>query len=667
MNRDKKKRLHRIAEHAKLRRERRAETVTGKIAITHSGFGFVTLPEDENGEKPQDVFIPPQFTGDAMDGDEVKVALLPPRESRPDDRDKGPAGKVVEVIARGREELVGELLAGHRVRPLNKRMPDEIELSGARIGAKRGDWVKIRLLGREEGTWRGSIKKVLGRAGVIGADLDAIMAEYNLASPYSAEDDGEAADIAPREITREDHTSALTLTIDPFDAKDFDDALSIAPGKNNSEVVIGVHISDVAAFIVPKSKFDKQAEKRSFSCYLPGRTLPMLPKSLTAKISLQAGVDSRAHTVFVTVEKKTGKVLSFRRCHTLIRVDHRLNYEEVQEFLDHGKAPADWSDGLRAELQLLLDVTRKMRKFRKESEGFIDLDLPEVRVLCSEADNKILGMVSKTPRESEQLVEECMLAANSAVGIELGEKSVAGVFRVHPAPEPEKIEEFSEIMRDSFGLVPGDLTERKNCNKFLAELPDDPRRPVILSLMLRSMARAYYLEKPALHFGLGKGRYVHFTSPIRRYPDLAVHQQLWNYDTGVRTRTVATMARVAADCTAKEENNDNAYFAANDRLKLRYLEERLDAGEENFYEGVIVKVVANGLQVDIRALGMYGFVERERLPGEYRRSEHGFRQERGKSGYKPGDFIYLRLSSIDFARGSALFVPAGLATGGGGR
>lgn len=256
-----------------------------------------------------------------------------------------------------------------------------------------------------------------------------------------------------------------------------------------------------------------------------------------------------------------------------------------------------------------------------------------------------------------------MLAANSAVGIELGQKSVAGIYRVHPAPDPEKIAEFTAIMEESFGLTPGDLTERKACNAFLASLPDDPRRPVILSLLLRSMPRAYYLEKPALHFGLGKGRYVHFTSPIRRYPDLIVHQQLWNLDTKSRTRTVSTMARVAADCSMKEENNDAAYFAANDRLKLRYLEEKLDAGGENFYEGVIVKVVSGGLQVDIRELGMYGFVERERLPGEYRRSDFGFREERGHKKYKPGDFIYLRLSRIDFARGSALFVPAGLTQG----
>lgn len=660
MKKEKKKRLHRIAERVKLRHERRQETVIGKITVTHSGFGFVALPENEKGEKPEDVFIPAQFVGDAMDGDEVKVAILPPRPERPGDGEKGPAGKVIEVLNREREELVGELLAGHRVRPLNKRMPDEIEISGARNGAKRGDWVRVKLLGHEDGVWRGTIRKVLGRAGVIAADLDAVIAEYGLAPAYSDSDNLEAEKIEPRDIGREDHTDALTVTIDPFDAKDFDDALSIAPGENDSEVVIGVHISDVAAFISPKSKFDKQAEKRAFSCYLPGRTLPMLPKALTAKISLQAGADSRAHSVFLTLEKATGRVVSFRRCHTLIRVDHRLNYEEVQEFLDRGSAPADWSAGLKKELRLMLDVTRRMRKYRKETEGFVEMDLPEVRVLCSESDNKILGLVSKMPRESEQLVEECMLAANSAVGIELGQKSVAGLYRVHPAPDPEKIEEFTAIMQDSFGLTPGDLTERKACNAFLNGLPDDARKPVILSLLLRSMPRAYYLEKPALHFGLGKGRYVHFTSPIRRYPDLIVHQQLWNLDTKTRTRTVSTMARVASDCSMKEENNDAAYFAANDRLKLRYLEEKLEAGGENFYEGVIVKVVSGGLQVDVRELGMYGFVERERLPGEYRRSDSGFREERGHKSYKPGDFIYLRLSHIDFARGSALFVPAGL-------
>ncbi len=658
MRKEKKKRLRRIVERARRRHEQRVETVSGKLTVTPGGFGFVELPSSGDGKKPDDVFIPPQFIGEAMDGDDVRVALLPPRGDYPADR-RGPAGKIVEVISRGREEFVGELLAGNRVRPLDRHMPEDVEISGSRCGAKRGDWVRVKLLRKEGGVWRGAIRKAMGRAGVIAADLDAVMAEYDLAPRYSESDNEEALKIVPREIGREDCTGALTITIDPVDAKDFDDAVSISPGTKRGTVIIGVHISDVAAYIAPKSKFDKQAEKRGFSCYLPGRTLPMLPAALTAQISLRAGQVSNAHTVFLTVEKKSGRVLSFRRVHSRILVDHRLNYEEVQEFIDTGRAPADWSEALRASLKELVEVTRRMREWRRAAEEFIDLALPEVRVLCNEDENRILGLSSKIARESENLVEECMLAANSAVGAELGEKGIAGLYRVHPAPDPEKISEFSEMVEDSFGITPGDLADRKACNAFLKSLPDDPRRPVILSLLLRSLPRAYYLEKPALHFGLGKGRYSHFTSPIRRYPDLIVHQQLWNFDTKVRTRSVSTLARVAENCSALEENNDAAYFAANDRLKLRFLQEKLEAGGENLYEAVIAKVVSGGLQVDISELGLYGFVPREQLGGDLRRTEHGLAARRGHSGYKPGDYIYIRLARIDFARGSAVFVPAG--------
>ncbi len=658
MKKEKKRRLRRIADRARRRREERHEIVVGKLTVTPGGFGFVALPPAPDGHPQEDVFIPPKFIGSAMDGDEVRVELIPQREEFRGER-RGPAGRVVEVIDQARQEFVGELLPGNRVRPLNRRMPDDVEVSGARHGARRGDWVRVRLLRNEGGVWHGAINKVMGRAGVIAADLDAVVAEYDLAPPYRESDNEEALALQPREIAREDRTGELTVTIDPVDAKDFDDAVSIQPGKKESEVIVGVHISDVAAYIAPKSKFDRAAETRGFSCYLPGRTLPMLPAALTARISLRAGADSCAHSVYLTVDKASGKVLDFRRLHTKIRVDHRLNYEEVQTFIDTGRAPDGWSEALCGALRDLVAVTRRMREYRKATESFIDLALPEIRVLCSEADNRILGLSVKTARESENLVEECMLAANSAVGTELGQKSVAGLYRVHPAPDPEKIAEFSDLMEEAFGIVPGDLTDRKACNRFIAGLPDDPRRPVILSHLLRSLPRAYYLEKPALHFGLGKGRYSHFTSPIRRYPDLVAHQQLWNLDTHVRTRSVSTLARVAEECSEKEENNDAAYFAANDRLKLRYLQELLEKGGENMYEGVIAKVTSAGLQVDIHELGLYGFVPREQLRGDFRRSSRMLKQRRGEQGYKPGDFIYLRLAQIDFARGSAIFVPAG--------
>ena len=659
MKKERKKRLRRIGERARRRRNGKSEFITGVLSVAASGFGFVAVGREE-GEPPRpDIFIPAQFIGDALDGDTVRAALLPPREEEPHDGRRGPAGRIVEVIARGHEEAVGELLAGNRVRPLNRRLPEEIAVSGSRCGAKRGDWVRVKLLGSENGQWRGAVRKVIGRAGVIAADLDAVAAEYKLPPPYSEEENAAALQLEPREIPREDHTGELTVTIDPFDAKDFDDALSLAPGGAPGTVTIGVHISDVAAWIAPKSRFDKAAEQRSFSCYLPGRTLPMLPAALTAKISLQAGCDSCAHSVFLTVEEATGRVTDFRRCHSRIRVDHRLDYGGVQEFLDGGTAPESWSPALRSMLTRLAAVTKRMREYRRSAEKFIDLALPEIRVLCSEKENRILGLARKITRESEFIVEECMLAANSAVGVELGVHSVAGLYRIHPEPDPEKSAEFAETMEAAFGLAPGNIADRGGCLRFLASLPDDPRRPVILSLLLRSMPRAGYSEKPGLHFGLGKGRYSHFTSPIRRYPDLVVHQQLWNFDCKVRTRSVSTLARVAADCTAKEENSDAAFFAANDRLKLRYLEEQLESGRENFYEGVIARVNNAGFQVDIQELGIYGFVPRESLSGEFRRTSAGLKQERGDRSYKPGDYIYLRLSRIDFIRGSAVFEPAG--------
>jgi ribonuclease R len=381
----------------------------------------------------------------------------------------------------------------------------------------------------------------------------------------------------------------------------------------------------------------------------------MLPPALTAKISLQAQQNSLAHSVYLTVDKTTGKVLSFRRLHTVIRVSRRLHYGEVQDFIDHGTAPENWSEKLKQTLAVLLETTRAMRKYRMETEEFIQLTLPEIRVLCDEKTNEIQGLSRKYSRESEELVEECMLAANSAVGTELGEKGIAGLYRVHPAPEADKIMEFSEIVEESFGLIPGDLTNRSVINRFIEKLPDSPRKPIILNLLLRTMPRAGYLEKPALHFGLGKGRYSRFTSPIRRYTDLTVHQQLWNADRKERTRASGTMAKIALACTELEENNDAAYFAACDRLKLRYLQELQEKGGENLYEGIIVKVTGSGLQVDIWELGLYGFVPRDFLHG-VRRYGYEFHRH-GNSGYKPGDFIYLRLDHIDFARGSAIFSP----------
>lgn len=657
MKKERKKHLQRLRDRAAKRRsERQREQFTGVLRTAPGGYGFVKVSDPQNGEC--EVFVPAKYVNGALDKDRVTIEILPPRPGHPEDSERGAVGRVVRTEERSRTELVGEVLPGGVVRPLNPRLPEELKMRGFRKGAKPGDWVRMKLDG-DGGEWSGSVRQVLGRAGEIAADLDAVMAEYELPPRYGEADDRAALAIVPREIERKDYTRLHVLTVDPTDAKDFDDALSVTPCGSDGLFEVGVHISDVAAYIEPRSHFDEAAAKRGFSCYLPGRTLPMLPPALTAKISLKEGQPGLAHSHFFTVDGKSGEILQSRREHTLITVGRRLDYDAVQKFHDTGKAPREWGEETVRSVGMLLELSKAMRRRRMEKEQFIELPLPEIRVLCDEKTNRIEGLVKKFAREADNLVEEFMLAANSAVGDELVNAGVAGIFRVHPEPEMDKTLEFSSLMEEAFQLAPGNIADRKGCNAFIASLPDDPRRPVILSHLLRSLPRASYAAKPELHFALGKVRYCHFTSPIRRYPDLLVHQQLWNCDLHKRTRSAAKFEREALRCSEIEENNDSAYYAANDRLKLRYLEEQMGSGAANLYEGVVVKVLNAGLQVDIGELGLYGFVPLDGMRQEMFRSRRSIHAERGKLSYKPGDYIYLRLARIDFARGSAIFVPAG--------
>ena len=252
-----------------------------------------------------------------------------------------------------------------------------------------------------------------------------------------------------------------------------------------------------------------------------------------------------------------------------------------------------------------------------------------------------------------------MLAANSAIASELIERQVPGLFRVHPWPTPEKIEEFSLFVKNSFKLKTGDLiSSRAACQKFLSSVPDDHRKSVILSAFLRALPRASYAEDPSIHFGLGKTRYSHFTSPIRRYTDLLIHQQLWNLDTKKNLKSKKFMGEQAVRCTHLEEANDNAFFAANDRMKLHYLMQHHALEDGTLYEGVITKVTAGGLLCDVQELGLYGFVPSTFLRGgEYRRSRnrHSAKFQGSHTEYNAGDFVYLVLDSLDMVRGSAIF------------
>lgn len=605
MKKSRKIRLRRIAKKATARREaRETEFLTGIFHGMAAGYAFFT--PDNAVEKSEDIFIPAKFTGNAIDGDTVKIKLLPPRQNHPEDAARGPVGKVFSVLSRHKESFVAELLPGSFVSPLNPKLPDVISIHGSRRGAGKGDWVKISCDNGRDGEFTGRITEVIGKSGSIAGDLDAVMAEFDLPGKYSDDDEKESASIEAAEISRHDCRELFVLTIDPFDAKDFDDALSVVDNGDGS-CILGIHIADVAAYIRPGSKFDKAAKRRSFSCYLPGRTLPMLPAALTAKISMQQDQDSLAHSVFLTVDCD-GKVISGKREHTLVKVAKRLNYDEVQNFIVHGQINEQWDDKIISTLRLLISTVRKMRAYRAKTEDFIDLPLPEVRVICDEENDRVIGIEKRLPRESEQIVEECMLAANQFVGRELPQKSVAGIYRIHPEPEAEKTAEFSDTMHDAFGIACGDISNRKYCREFIASLPDDEKKNLILGMLLRSLSRASYDVKGDIHFALGKTFYAHFTSPIRRYTDLTVHQQLWNLDLNQRTRPASSLEMIAAYASEVEEKIDEACFTANDRLKIRMVKEHIDNNPGIEFECIIVRILNSGVQIELPEFAVYGFV-----------------------------------------------------------
>ena len=658
---NKRKRAKREKEVKKARQQEPQKRHTGKITVTQGGFGFVP---QESGDI--DIFIPPKYINQAMDGDLVEVEELKEerrsRRRKADDSStkKGPAGKVIEIIERKRTKIIGELIPGNRIRPLNKRLPD-MNINGSLEDAKNGDWIEVDIPSPSDSGDNFAMppveySKTHGQAGTIEADINAVINEYDLEPPYSENQIQRADKIEPSSLNRKDLTSLYCITIDPIDAKDFDDSVSIKPGKKSGEIELGVHIADVSGYVTPGSEWDLEAKRRGFTAYIPGNTLPMLPSSLTKNASLTTGQPSAAHTVIITVEEKTGKVLRSKRMFSKVQIVKRLTFEEVQEAID-GNPPNNWDDELKENIFKVVELTKKMREYRKKTEHFLELATTEIRIICDDKTKKILGMKHKEQTEADMLIEECMLAANVAVAQELSMRKIPGLFRIHPEPTTEKILDFTIFMEQAFGIIPGDLSSRKACNKFLGSLPEDQNKPVIIDAFLRSMMRASYLETPALHFGLGKGLYSHFTSPIRRYTDLIVHQQLRNFDTGQPLRTEKEIAKIAIECSEQEANIDSAYYAANDRLKLHYLNDQMMDGSISLLEGVIQKITPAGMVINIAKLGIIGFVPLELLSEEFRKRGAELVAARSNKSYKCGEFIYVQLVKIDMVRGSAIFKP----------
>src|SRR5213595_2772760 len=522
--------LERAGEIARIRKNRyvlpaEADLVTGKLSIHQAGYGFLT---SEMSGQP-DIFIPAENTGTAMHGDRVVARIS---RDEPDRRIKGRReGRVIRILERAHDTIVGTLQRSRNfyyVVPDDPRFVHDIYVrpeQDQRLGtsANAGDKVVVRLEPWESRhvNPEGEIIEVLGPASTPGIDMLSIIRKYHLPAEFPKDvlDQAEriSEEIGARQLDgREDLRNEFIVTIDPDDARDFDDAIQVE--KTNSGWRLGVHIADVAAYVEPGSALDREARGRGNSVYLPDRVIPMLPERLSNGVcSLNPGVDRLTHSVFIHFDKH-GVVKSARFARSVIRSAHRLTYKQAYAIL---KSSA--RDQLSEQLHLAWRLASLLRRKRFE-HGSLDLDFPEVKVRLDET-GKPAHLERIDNDESHQLIEECMLAANEAVARELKKRAVPTIYRVHENPDPEKLAEYREFVL-SFNYKVGDLAHRAELQRLLASTRGKPEEQAIKIGLLKSLKRARYSAQPLGHYGLAKANYLHFTSPIRRYADLVVHRAL---------------------------------------------------------------------------------------------------------------------------------------------
>ncbi len=589
----------------------RGTEVTGRFERRASGKNHVVTDDD------QTIFIAERNSMRAMNGDTVRVLVYAKRKGRDAE------GEVVEIIERNPQLFVGTLEVQKHFAFLlvdNKVMANDIFIpKNALKGGKNGDKAVVRLTEWPERARNpyGEVVDVLGPAGENNTEIHAILAEYGL--PYSYPEAVEkAANKIPDEIpaeeiaAREDYREVLTMTIDPRDAKDFDDALSIRRlASGNWE--IGVHIADVSYYVKPGSIIDKEAEKRGTSIYLVDRTIPMLPEHLCNGVcSLRPDEDKLAFSCIFEMNDNA-EVIQSRITRTVIRSNRRFAYEDAQAIIETGEGD------FRDEVLTLNDLAQKLRKRRFEN-GSINFDRHEVKFEIDE-NGKPLGVYFKVSKEANKLIEEFMLLANRTVAefvgkAQKGRKPKAFVYRIHDLPDPDKMSSLAAFIT-RFGhklKTEGSKSElSKGINSLLAKVQGRPEENLVETIAIRAMAKAIYTTVNVGHYGLSFDYYTHFTSPIRRYPDLMVHRLLERYMAGGRSVNEQALERECKHASEMEQLAATAERASIKYKQVEFMSERL--GEE--YDGVISGITEWGLYVEVNENKCEGLVPIRDLEDDY--------------------------------------------------
>ncbi|MBT3191824.1 MAG: ribonuclease R [Verrucomicrobia bacterium] len=628
-----------------------ADLFTGRLISVRSGNGFVDAIAPDTSAS---VFVSAKDMSTALSGDTVLVRLYP---AVPDD-DRGRSGKIIRIVERGRHDIVGTLRSTGRflhVVPIDPVYAQNFYV-GETMGAAVGDRVLVRFTHWENRhvSPEGEVIEVLGPADSPSVDTLSIIRHHDLRDEFPEEVLREAEAASARmELPgkRVDLREDLIITIDPKRSRDFDDALSIQ--REDGFRILGVHIADVSHFVQPGSALDKEARLRGTSVYLPDKVLPMLPEQLSNGIcSLNPGRDRLAFSVMLKVDDD-GKVVARWFAKTIIRSGCRLTYEQalaVIESKGKGKRTKKNASLTPEVVGLLRDLHKLAQQFRTRrfANNALDLDVAEVEIV-TDGEGSMTGLQPVVNDVSHQLVEECMVCANEAVASELASRHIASLARFHDEPKLSKIEELTDLLV-GMGYSPGDLTKQRVMAKFLRRIEHDPLAHHVHVAILKSMNRAVYSSTQSGHYGLAKAFYSHFTSPIRRYPDLIVHRQLAAClrAPGGQRYDKPQLASIALHASERENVSDTAERALTEIMKFRYLERDLASGKGKTYASVVVAVTNFGVFVELEQLRIQGLVHISALSNEFLR----FNRQRGelrnrRERFGMGDSLKVRVAEVD--------------------
>ena len=628
--------------------------IQGTLEVNQGGFGFVLVDDPKVG----DIFIASRNLGTAFHGDVVEVSLFAKQKGR------NLEGQVVSVIKKFREEHVGTLKKSksfYFITPDDPKIHRDIYIDRENLnGAKVGDKVSVGDLYWDTSMLNpeGKVIEVLGKPGTLETEISSIAHEFNLPYKFPNEVKEEAqkisGNISAKEIkSREDLRSKNVFTIDPDDAKDFDDALSIEELENGNYSV-GIHIADVSHYVKPSSALDKQALLRGNSVYLVGKVIPMLPEELSNNIcSLVPDEERLTYSVIVEITKRA-RLVGYEIKKSVIKSKRRFTYDEVQEIIDKGKG--DFSE----DVIKLNNLARILRK-KRFKEGSIEFSTPEVKFELDKQGNPV-SVIKKEMKESNMLVEEFMLLANKITAKHIGAPRKGGlkpfVYRVHDVPDKQKMEEFGRFVKSLGYSFSQDHSAGKNQLQILLESVKGKEEDTLINeLAIRSMAKAIYSVNNIGHYGLGFKYYTHFTSPIRRYSDLLVHRLLHQYiDTG--GVPVYSLNKLDDMCSHISDTERSAVDA--ERLSVKIKQTEYLSGHIGYeFSAIISGLTHFGIFVKITDILAEGLIRLRDLEGDfyvYDEKKYALIGRTTKKQFRLGDKVNVKLVRVDLEKTELDFI-----------